>query len=165
METIYLDIALISVLIAGFASIAVVIRDERLRDPTMVRLRLVNLLILSLMTTLFAMAPDLLVAMGADEAGAYQVAQLTFATSCAIVLATRFLPSLRTNRESGGGMGFFILSSGIFCAAILLQMISAIQMSPLSVAGSYAAGITLVLVVAGLLFFRLVTSVSSVRSD
>lgn len=160
METIYLDIALISVLIAGFASVVVVIRDDG-AQPAMIRLRLVNLLILSLMTTLFAMVPDLLVAMGASEADAYQTAQLMFATSCAIFLATRFLPSLRTNRESGMGMRFFTVSSTLFVIAIALQVISAVQMSPLTVEGSYAAGITLVMLVSGLLFFRLVVMVSA----
>ncbi len=160
METIYVDIALISVLIAGFASIVVVIRDHE-PQTAMIRMRLVNLLILSLMTTLFAMVPDLLVAMGAAAANAYQLAQLMFATTCAIFLATRFLPSLRTNRESGMGLRFFTISSSLFVIAIALQLISAIQMSPLTVEGSYAAGITLVMLVSGLLFFRLVVMVSS----
>ena len=74
-----------------------------------------------------------------------------------MIFSVRFVPSLRV-AGTGASLGLFAGMTLLFFIAILLQVLSAAGVRFLTVSGAYLAGLTCVLIVAGVSLVRLVTA-------
>lgn len=117
-------------------------------------IRIENLLALGLVTTLLALLPIIVTAIGQPNATAIRISQLIMAAVTAAMIAVRFLPSYRLNRDKILDLGTFLLTVALLIVTIVSQLLS--SMNPSKPAEAYVLGLAALLLATSISFYRTV---------
>ncbi|MDP6375029.1 MAG: hypothetical protein QF921_06650 [Pseudomonadales bacterium] len=146
-------LCLLSVALIGFAA-ALVLFGPRAHSPGQ-RIRVTNLLTLGLLSGFFSLLPLLVIATRVPELLAFRISQLGLAGAVSFMIAVRFIPSYRLNRSQITEFTLFLLSIALLLGAACVQVYSALDdHSPIPY---YMVGVTTLVIVTGLTFYRVVS--------
>lgn len=154
-----LVIAQLSVAFAGFASLASALSSRNHGDETRVDAgRLINMLIVSLCTTMLALVPFIPVLFGFSEA-------LVWRTSAATAVATLvlFAPGVvmrirRMKQYAGFSNPSNVVNLGLAAIAAVGFSSCALGLPALKPSASYVAGLAALLLTCAIVFFRVIAS-------
>jgi predicted Co/Zn/Cd cation transporter (cation efflux family) len=152
--TVLILLCLLSVTLTGFGAAIALFRESRI-DPGQ-RVRISNLLVLSLASAFFCVLPLIILASRVPELMAFRVSQITLAALVSLIVAARFIPSYRLNRSRITDLTLFFSSIAMLLGTAILQVVSALD--DRSAMASYMTGVTMVIIVAGIAFFRVVSA-------
>ena len=146
-------LCLLSVALIGFA--AALVMFGRQETPPGQRIRIRNLLTLGLLSGLFSLLPLLVIATRIPEVLAFRISQLGLAGAVSFMVAVRFIPSYRLNKAHITELALFFLSIALLLVAALVQVYSALNNhSPVPY---YMVGVTTLVIVTGITFYRVVS--------
>lgn len=117
-------------------------------------IRIENLLALGLVTTLLSLLPIIIAAIGQPDGTAVRISQLIMAGVTAAMIAVRFLPSYRLNRDKILDLGTFLLTVALLIVTIVSQLLSSV--SPNNPAEAYVLGLASLLLATCISFYRTV---------
>ena len=145
-------LCLLSVALIGFAAALVLFSRHETSPAQSVRVR--NLLSLGLLSGLFSLLPLLVMATRVPELQAFRISQLALAGGVSVMVAVRFIPSFRLNREHITELALFLASIALLMVAVFVQVLSAIdERTPVPY---YMVGVTTLVIVTGITFYRVV---------
>ncbi len=153
-STVLILLCVLSVALTGFGAAVVLFRDSKI-DPGQ-RIRVANMLVLSLSCAFFSLVPLIMLAARVPELMAFRVSQIMLAAVVSFIVAARFIPSYRLNRGRITDFTLFILSIVLLLGTAILQVVSAIDDQ--SAMASYMTGVTTLVIVAGIAFYRVVAA-------
>ena len=154
-----LVIAQLSVAFAGFASLASALSNRNQGDETRVDAgRLINMLIISLSTTMLALVPFIPMLFGLSEAMVWRSSALTAFATVAIFAPGAVVRTKRMKRYAGFSSRLNILNVGLATIAAAGFICSAFGLPAVKPSASYVAGLVALLLVCAIVFFRVIAS-------
>ena len=152
--TVLILLCLLSVALTGFGAAIALFRESQINPGQ--RVRIANLLVLSLASSFFCVLPLIILAARVPELMAFRVSQIILAALVSFIVAARFIPSYRLNRSRITDLTLFLSSIAMLLGTAILQVVSALD--DRSAMASYMTGVTMVMIVAGIAFFRVVSA-------
>lgn len=154
-----LVIAQLSVAFAGFASLASALSSRNHGDETRVDAgRLINMLIVSLCTTMMALVPFIPALFGFSEASVWRSSGATAVVTLALFAPGVVMRTKRMKQYAGFSTGSNVVNLGLAALAAVGFSFCALGFPALKPSASYVAGLVALLLACAIVFFRVIAS-------
>lgn len=154
-----LVIAQVSVTFAGFGSLASAFGDRSHGGETRVDAgRLINMLIVSLATTMLALVPFIPTLFGLSEAFVWRSSAVIAFGTLVLFAPGMLMRTKRMKQYAGFNVRTNVVNLGLAAISAVSFILCAFGFPELELSASYAAGLVALLLICAVVFFRLIAS-------